>query len=311
MAKHAANLRDLDDSGEFDAIVGSRPPAGSRARGEEARPAHRRGAPDPAPHAAGAAHTEAQAKQRRSRRALKAMIALLVVVIVAVGAAGVYLVVTDSQRTELAAEDRTASTDAGTGSDASTPTESSTEVPNLATVVGATVDEAVAALGHGATVTNTNEIDEEDSSVRSIVTIELADEPTDSRTGTPSVYLSLDESGAAIEVSYAAGMAQLGYGSMSFADAVEEAHAVETTLTAAGVPVQEGSVALPEDPTEYTTYGDDGSIRSERYSFTGATDVDGTTFSWSVSLVYDYATTSSSGSIADTTRRLTLTLSRA
>lgn len=306
MAKHAAHA---SDPVEVEASIEPAPDGeAALERPSRADDAQRGTAPAGAPF--GGADPEAYRSSRRTRRALKVVIAIIVVVIVAGIAAAAFFLATNGQQAGQTASERTAIASSGEAG-ANGPSESSTEVPVIATLLGSNVDAATAAVGHGATVTNTSAIDEEDNPIKSIVTLELSDEPTDSRTGTPSVYLSLDESGNAIEVAYAAGVSQLGYGSMSFVDAVESAHVVESTLAAAGISVPEGTATLPDDPAAYTTYDESGSIRTERYSFTGTANVDGTEISWTADLVYDYTSTAVSGSLSDTTRRITITMSQA
>ena len=322
MAKHAANPEAL--AGDFEEGRDQEqdqekavPSAAERRRerdpreGVGAEAPGSRDVPDDSVYAYGAQHYTSQRASRRTRRLLIVVIVLAIAVIVAVAAVTVSFIMRDNQQAAQSAQDREITTDAGVASDASDPTESSTEVPDLVSVLTLTREEAVSALGHGAQETNEASVDEEDNPVRSIVTVELSDEPTDSRTGTPSVYLSLDEDGAIIEVSYAAGVSQLGYGSMSFSDAVSSAHIVEATLRAAGVEVADGAAMLPEDAAEYTTYAEDGSIRSERYSFTGVASSESGNLSWTVSLVYDYTSSAASGNVSNATRRLTLTLAEA
>ena len=161
------------------------------------------------------------------------------------------------------------------------------------------------ALQHGATVTSEREVNEEGSSVKANVTIALTDEPADARSGTPTVYLGLDEEGKAVQVGYSAATASLGYGSLSFVDAVENEGIVEKTLEEAGVSVPAGSAVLPEDKAAYSSYASDGTtLVEEKCSFSGTVELDGAEHEWSSVLLYNYATANTSGNLADTIRMI-------
>ena len=121
-------------------------------------------------------------------------------------------------------------------------------------VLGLGQDEALAALAHGAQVTASKDVNEEGNPIKKDVTVALTDEPADTRTGTPTVYLGLNEEGKVVQAGYSASTAALGYGTLSFADAVKNEHVVEKTLQEAGIPVAEGAAVLPEDKTAYSTY---------------------------------------------------------
>lgn len=189
--------------------------------------------------------------------------------------------------------------------DAATTTAKKTEVPNLVSVLGLTRDEAVEALQHGATVTSEKEVSEEGSAVKVNVTVALTDEPADTRSGTPTVYLGLDEEGRIVQAGYSAATASLGYGSLSFVDAVENEGIVEKTLGEAGVSVPAGSATLPEDKTAYSAYASDGTtLVEEKCSFSGTVELDGVEHEWSSVLLYNYATANTSGNLADTIRMI-------
>ena len=153
--------------------------------------------------------------------------------------------------------------------DATTATAKKTDVPNLAAVLGMTKDEAIAALKHGATETTSKEVNEEGNPVKTNVTVALTDEPADTRSGTPTVYLGLNEDGAVVQAGYSAATASLGYGSLSFVDAVKN----------------EGTTLVKES-----------------YSFSGTVDLNGAAHEWSALLLYNYSTANTSGNLADTIR---------
>ena len=182
--------------------------------------------------------TDVPPHMRKSRRMRRILIAVVVLLVLLIGALGYFtwrlvgesqmLAAQQTQQQQSSQEvDAMHEADA---KDAATTTAKKTEVPNLVGVLGLTRDEAVEALQHGATVTSEREVNEEGSAVKTNVTIALTDEPADARSGTPTVYLGLDEEGKAVQVGYSAATASLGYGSLSFVDAVENEGIVEKTL---------------------------------------------------------------------------------
>lgn len=249
-----------------------------------------------------------QRKSRRMRRVLIAVVVLLVLLIAALG----WCAWQWFEESQLAATQQTQqqqgaqevdSIDKDATKDATTATSKKTDVPDLAAVLGKTKDEAITALKHGATETSSKEVNEEGNPVKTNVTVALTDEPADTRSGTPTVYLGLDEDGAVVQAGYSAATAALGYGSLSFVDAVKNEHIVEKTLKEAGVSVPEGSVEVPADKTEYSEYASDGTtLVKETYSFSGTVELSGSTHKWSSVLLYNYATANASGNLADTIR---------
>lgn len=250
---------------------------------------------------------------RKSRRMRRILIAVVVLLVLLIGALGYFtwrlvgesqmLAAQQTQQQQSSQEvDAMHEADA---KDAATTTAKKTEVPNLVGVLGLTRDEAVETLQHGATVTSEREVNEEGSAVKTNVTIALTDEPADARSGTPTVYLGLDEEGKAVQVGYSAATASLGYGSLSFVDAVENEGIVEKTLEEAGVSVPAGSAVLPEDKAAYSSYASDGTtLVEEKCSFSGTVELDGAEHEWSSVLLYNYATANTSGNLADTIRMI-------
>ena len=117
------------------------------------------------------------------------------------------------------------------------------------------------------------------------------------------MYLGLDEAGAVVQAGYSASTGALGYGTLSFSDAVKNENIVEKTLQEAGIDVPEGSVQLPEDKTEYSTYASDGTtLVKESCAFSGTVDIGGAPHEWSAVLSYDYSAANASGNLADTIR---------
>lgn len=246
-----------------------------------------------------------QHKSRRMRRILIGVIIVLLVLLVAAAVATVLLVRTASDTAvQMAAQGSSSAASLQEGvEDASSGTEKLVTAPDLASLLGMGQDDALAAVGGGATVTSTREVNEEGNPIKQSLTVALADEPADSRSGTPTVYLGLGEDGKVVQAGYSAPTASLGYGSLSFADAVGNDHVVEKTLQEAGIPVEMGAAALPEDKAEYSTYDSTGKkLVRENCSFEGKVTIDGAERTWSATLSYDYTTANASNNLADTIR---------
>ncbi len=256
--------------------------------------------------------------QRRSLRTRKVLIAVLVLILALAAAAGyfVYQMYLTSQQ-ELGqqvsqADDVDAVTAEGQDAGDSGHVTQKTQVPKLTGLFGMTQDDAVEAIGHGATVTTTQDVNEEGSSIKKRVSVELSEEPGDSKSGTPTVYLGLDEDDKVIMAGYSAATASLGYGTLSLQDIVANEHVIERTLVDAGVVVEDGAAQLPEDASEYQTYDTDGvTLVRENASFEGtADDADGNSYKWTGVLAYDYTAANASGNLADTVRQVYIYLER-
>ena len=175
--------------------------------------------------------------------------------------------------------------------------------PDLVSLLGAGLEEAVESLGHGATVVSQADEASSDGNQYLRVSVALSNEPADSLTGTPTVYLLLDGEGTIVEAGYKAGMSYLGYGSLSFMDAVNNAHVVEETLTEAGLSVEKGQVSAPEQRSDYAIYASDGyTLESERYEFSGSASG----HSWRAILDYEYGLANSTSNLANTIRLITV-----
>lgn len=272
---------------------------------EEAAPAKgprhgRHAAPEP----------ELSPRMKKSKRTRKVLIVLVILLLLVIGALGYFMVrtVTSSQQ-EAAQQAREQvqepreSIDTDKTADAADSTTRLADVPDLARLLGMTQDEAIEAIGHGALVTSNREVNEEGNPVKVSLNVALTEEAADSKTGTPTVYLDLGEDGRVRQAGYSASAAALGFGALSFSDAVTNEHVVEKTLEKAGVSVPEGSALLPESKADYTTYASDGTtIVRERCSFEGETEVGGVPCIWSSILSYDYTTQIVTGNLTDTVR---------
>ena len=213
-------------------------------------------------------------KSRRMRRILIVVIILLVLILAAMVYFGVQLYKEASSsavQQALSSEQEVAaiaSEDATDSADAAKVT----TVPDLVSLLGHTQQEAIDILQHGAT----------------------AAEPR-----------AVNEEGKIIQAGYSTSTSSLGYGSLSFADAVRTEHIIEKTLAEAGVSVPEGAVELPEDAESYTSFDTDGTTRTKEYcSFNGEVDIDGAPHAWSAVLSYDYSMANASDNLADTVRTI-------
>lgn len=270
--------------------------------------------------------------QRKSRRTRKVLIALIIVVVIVI-AAGIATVAVLSLQEGASANKQAMDDSAVSGQlaigetgadDAVVSADARVEVVNVASLLGLSRDDAIAQIGHGAQVT-AEKASEEDSEgdgedaqaddaadeggVATLLTVSLQDDPSDTLTGVPTVYLGLDGDGAVVEASYSAGLSQLGYAAMRFADAVGVAKVVDQTLSAAGITVDSSAISLPEDAASYTTYDTDGTtVLRENCSFTGSTTVSDAPCTWTADLAYDYS--AAHGDVTDAVRRITVTVER-
>lgn len=257
-----------------------------------------------------ASEPELSPRMKRSRRTRRTLIVIVILLIVAIGALGYFMFRTfDNSQHEAAqqAQDQQAAPkediESAGADDAVETAAKLTDVPVLTSLLGMTSDEAVAAIGHGALITSNRDVTEKDSAIRTSLNVALTEEPADSKTGTPTVYLGLDKDGKVLQVGYSASASALGFGSLSFSDAVNGEHVVEKTLAKVGVQVPEGSAVLPADKKAYSTYATDGTtVVKERCSFEGDINVNGKDCAWSSVLSYDYTTQVVTGNLSDTVR---------
>lgn len=251
-------------------------------------------------------------KSTRMRKILIVVIIVLIFLLVAMGVLGYKLFDTARmaavQQTQVTQVDTISSED--TAKDTSATVTKKTTVPDLVALLGLTQDEAIAALQHGAQLMSSTEVNEEDNPVKWELKIALTTEPADTRSGVPTVFLSLDEDGVTIRAGYSAATSSLGYGSLSFSDAVQNEYIIEKTLEEAGLIVERGSVQLPADKMEYSTYATDGTTLVKEYcSFEGTGNANGVEREWSAVLSYDYAMANATGNLADTIRTIYIYIS--
>ena len=182
-------------------------------------------------------------------------------------------------------------------------TSPTTQVINLVSLMGMSEDDAIQAIGHGATVQDQETLSSLGFSNEIVVL--LADEKGDTYSGTPTVTLGLDAEGNVAAASYEAPCSLLGYGDVAFAPAVTQFHIVEFILEKIGLTNTEiGSIELP-DSSEYSTYESDRkTLLREHYSFSGNTSENEQAYSWEVTLDYDYSEANEQSNLAYTVKRV-------
>ena len=295
----------LAEEAAADEGVDAKVDAGGEAASAPARKSGGRGrhaAPEP----------ELSPRMKKSRRVRRILIVLIILLVIAAGVVGFFTYRTwtgSHQEAEQQAQEQISSHESR-GEIADVPARDAREtaakladVPNLANLLGKTQDEAIAALGRGALVTSNSAVNEDDNPIKTNLNVALTEEPADSKTGTPTVYLGLGEDGKVRQAGYSASASALGFGALSFADAVNNEHVIEKTLAKVGVSVAEGSAVLPANKDEYSTYASDKTtVVRERCSFEGDADVAGMPCTWSSVLSYDYTTQVVTGNLNDTVR---------
>ena len=250
-------------------------------------------------------------RMRRSQRMRRSLIVLIVLLLVGLCALGFFMYRTFTESQEQAVQqtqEQTASSkdsiSAAAADDAAAVTAKQADVPDLSAIMGKTQDEAIAILKRGAQVTATQPVADEGSVIKSNVTVSLTSEPADSRTAsTPTVYLGLNADGVVVQAGYSASASALGFGTLSFADAVTNERVIEKTLQKIGVGVPNEVVSLPENKDDYSTYASDGTtVVKERCSFEGTATVNAVPCTWSAVLSDDYTTQILTGNLNDTVR---------
>jgi cytoskeletal protein RodZ len=254
-------------------------------------------------------HIPLYERKSKKMRTVLIVIILLLVVFICAGGALLYQLFDEAQNTatqqaQQQTDTNSISSDADT-QDSSSEVSKLTTVPDLVSLVGLSQDEAIEILSHGAEISAYRDVNEEDNPVKTEVTVSLTDEPSDDTSGSPSVYLSLNDAGVIIEAGYSVATSSIGYGSISFVDAIENESIIEKTLEEAGLSVSAGSCVLPSDKTLYSTYATDGTtLTKEYYSFTGNGTSSSATFGWMGSLSYDYTVANATSNLADTIRTI-------
>lgn len=254
--------------------------------------------------------TSEQKKSRRMKRILIVVVILLIALIAALCFLAFQFMSTAQElAVQQSVQQSTQDVDAMKNektNDSSSSQARKTTVPDLTLLVGKTQDEVLKQLvDYGASATSVVEVNEEGNPIKQRVTIALTTEPGDSRSGTPTVYLGLNDQGLTHQAGYSTPIASLGYGSISYLDAVTNERIIEKTLNEAGLKVEEGTVQLPGDKTVYSTYASDGTtLVKEDWTFEGSLEQGGKNYTWSSVLMYNYTLANQSGLLADTVRQI-------
>lgn len=258
-----------------------------------------------------ASHTETPDYRRKARRTNRMVAALCVLAAALLVAAGVAaknsIEAGQNAAVQFANETPKTAVPIGPAEENETQPARLTIVPNLVDLLGLTPEEAVEALQRGAQITATEAVGVEGSAVRTRTTITLTEEAGTALSGTPTVEVGFSEDGVIVQAGYSASTLALGYGALSFSDAVLNENVVERTLTEAGVPVDAGTVELPQDRSTYSTYATDGTtLVNETCSFSGTAQVNGVPRAWEATLEYDYTTANATGNLANTVRLISV-----
>jgi hypothetical protein len=253
-------------------------------------------------------------KSKRVRRVL--IVVIIVLVLLAAGFIAAGYLVYDTASTKAEQQQNITSqadgNDAGEAKDDSGSAEKQTVVPDLVTLLGASYDDAVVKIAHGAQVSSNVEVNEEGNPIKREVRLALTEEPADSRSGTPTVTLSLNEENIVLKAGYQVATTSLGYGKISFRDAALNENIVEKTLEEAGLDVTPGLISLPEDQLQYSTYATDGkTLIKESYTFDGTGTAGGATYPYSATLTYDYSVAKATDNLDDTIRTISVAVSAA
>ena len=267
----------------------------------------------------GSGRTSKQAKldqmpehQKRSRRMRRILILVALLLIALLGALAYFgwnlyqesLVVAEQETTEVTTEVEQAAGTEELTTDTGSASTKSTTVPDLVGLLGKSEADALQSLGSGATVTLDTEITDETSPMMRRETVVLTEEPSDTKSGAPTVYLGLDTEDKVVTAGYSAATASLGYGTLSFADVVTNEHVVEHTLSEGGLKLEDGTVTLPDSKT-YSNFAADGkTLVKEQCAFDGEASQNDTDYTWTSVLIYNYTAANATGNLADTVRQI-------
>ncbi len=252
--------------------------------------------------------TLAQKKSRRMRRVLLVVITLVLLLIAALSYFS-YQLFTEAQNQasqQLGSKDVDKLLE-GDLHESSDSIEKKIEAPDLVAVIGLSQDEALESIGRGAAVQSSSEVNEADSQIKKSVKLALTDEPGDSLSGTPTVYLDLDEDGYVIAVGYTAPVLSLGFSGDTFSKTLVEEQALEKVFAEAGLTVSSDVFVLPEDKSLYSEFASDGkTLVEQKYSFQGDVQQDGVDYQWSAQLRFDYSAANASDDAKKTIRQISI-----
>lgn len=267
--------------------------------------------------AAGSRTPDGAAHEDRAIRARGSLIAAVVLVIILAIALAVVSMLAlneaaqaETQQTQTGGTAAQPSADLQVSSSSSTTKKTAT-VPALATLIGSDSEQAIDKLGHGAQIAKTADYSDDATGAVQRVTVVLTSEPSSSEYGAPTVYLDLNDKGAVVSASYRVAMSSLGYGAISFKQAVGKYRVIQNALEDAGISIPNSTkFTLPSNRKDYSSYQSDGkTLTKQQRTFTDQGSAAGMTYRWSGTISYDYAKANASGDLANTKRTLKVSVS--
>lgn len=245
------------------------------------------------------------AKKMR-RNLVVAIVALIAIICVIVGLMVFYLLHSQNASVQQEQTSDVSQMEGEASEKTTTKDEKTSTVPDLASLIGVKADEVAQKAGHGAQVTSDEAKDEENNPVKRVMKLTLTNDVGSDSTGNPTIVASANSDGNVTSVTYSSSTKTLGYGTMSFTDAIQNEKIIEKVMKEAGLTINSADVVLPEDKSSWTTYTDDGKrISREEKEFSG--EVDGK--KWSARLAYDYTVSLATDNLSDTLRNITITIS--
>lgn len=252
-------------------------------------------------------------KSKKTRRILITLIVVLLVMAVVLAGGAVYYL---GQRATPTSGISVSPLENAVADTSVSSAKAVTEVPNLLSLFGKTVDGALTELGSSATLVSTAQAaDDTLASVTSLATVSLAGTSKDV-TGNAvdkaaDLYLSLDDAGTIVKVLYVVNLDNLGNGDVSFETALSDADFIDEVLSSAGTGVTDFTPEIPEKSAYQTlTAGTGGSqvVSKESYAYSGATTSSVAPTTWSLTLTYDHSVSNATGDVADVTRTMYVSL---
>lgn len=260
--------------------------------------------------AAGSRTPDGAAHEDRAIRAKGSLIVAVVLAIVLIIALCVVSMLAlneaaqaETQQTQTGGTAAQVSSDLDVSSSSSTTKKTAT-VPSLTTLIGSDSDQAVDKLGHGAQIAKTADYPDDAIGAVQRITVVLTSEPSSSEYDAPTVYLDLNGKGAVVAASYRVVMSSLGYGPISFKQAVGKSKVIQHALDDAGLTIPANTkLTLPSDRKSYSVYQSDGkTLTKQKRTFTGQGSAAGMTYHWNGTITYDYSKANASGDLANTKR---------
>lgn len=241
---------------------------------------------------------------KKMRRNLTVAIIVLLVIVCAIGGLMAYYLYTSQNATVQQQQSDVAQMDEDSAK--TTKTEKSSTVPTLATLIGTSANEIANAIGHGAQVSSDESKDDENDPVKRTIKLTLTNDVGSDSSGNPTVVVNANSDGNVTSVTYSASTKALGYGTMSFTDAIQNEKIIEKVMKEAGLTINSADVVLPENKADWTTYTEDGKrISREEREFSG--EAEGK--KWSATLSYDYTVSLATDNLSDTLRNIRITIS--